>query len=95
MIIKVLKYIFSGAHTLSANAGNTRITSVECSHCGNMAWLGSEDGSVHEFNLQSGKIRKTFSMNPKDPKSKAHDDVVTGIGCQMLQVALITGRVEF
>lgn len=52
-----------------------------------MVWLGRDDGSLHEFNLQSGKLRKTFKMGDD---TQAHDGTITGIGCQMLQIALIT-----
>ena len=57
-----------------------------------MAWLGREDGSLHEFNLQSGKHRKTFEIKSENSENaeNAHAGPITGIGCQMLQVALIT-----
>ena len=55
--------IFRGKHWLSPANDGISITAVECSQCGNMTWLGREDGSIHEYNLQSGKLRKTFYLD--------------------------------
>jgi len=57
-----------------------------------MAWIGCDDGSIRENNLQSGRLRKEYVIG--DEKSNAHDDKITGMGCQMLQVALITTSLD-
>ena len=58
--------IFRGKHWLSPANDGICITAVECSQCGNMTWLGREDGSIHEYNLQSGKLRKTFYLDTEN-----------------------------
>ena len=85
-------HFFRGAFNLSPKNLKAKVTSVECSQCGNMAWIGCDDGSIREFNLQSGRLRKEYQIG--EEKVKAHDDRVTGIGCQMLQVALITTSLD-
>ena len=54
------------------NVLNT-VTTVECSHCGNMVWCGFKDGKIIEYNLQSGKKRKEF---------KGDQTAITGLGSQ-------------
>lgn len=81
-----------GAFNFKPKNLKAKVTSVECSQCGNMAWIGCDDGSIREYNLQSGRMRKEYVIG--DEKSNAHDDKITGMGCQMLQVALITTSLD-
>ena len=84
------KKLRRGDHWLSPANDNVVIVSVACSQCGNMAWVGREDGSLFEFNLQSGKLRKQYLANER----RAHDGAIRGLGCQALQVALISASCD-
>merc|ERR1711892_924414 len=57
------------------------ITSVACSTCGNMVWLGDSGGMIEEYNLQSGKRRRQMI---------GHGGAVVGLGAQLLQLALVS-----
>jgi U3 small nucleolar RNA-associated protein 21 len=39
------------------------VTSVSVSYCGNFGVVGSERGGVEVFNMQSGMIRKRYSLD--------------------------------
>lgn len=58
-----------GRHALNMPGG--AVTAVEVSACGNFGIVGSSIGELCAFNLESGKLRRTFYMNgPPKPKSK-------------------------
>ena len=73
-------------------------TSCTISICGNMAFVGTSRGGVHCFNVQSGRVRRTFYRPSKrktsSSKKSAHGSAVTGIACGGLNRLLITSAVD-
>ncbi|KAJ1990888.1 DNA-directed DNA polymerase alpha catalytic subunit pol1 [Dimargaris cristalligena] len=68
----------------------SQVKAVTMSHCGNFALLGQENGTVSQFNVQSGILRREF---------KAHTAAVTGIACdnrnRQIVSASLDGQVAF
>ena len=72
--------LLRGAFNFNPKNLKAKVTSVECSQCGNMAWIGCDDGSIREFNLQSGRLRKEYFVSedlvPKCFKSSSKISVI-------------------
>lgn len=60
------------------------------SACGNFAILGTEDGWIERFNLQSGLSRGCY-VDYSEGKNKAHQAEVVGVACDATNNVLISG----
>eukprot|EP00301_Raphidiophrys_heterophryoidea_P003121 c11420_g1_i2.p1 GENE.c11420_g1_i2~~c11420_g1_i2.p1 ORF type:complete len:1037 (+),score=314.16 c11420_g1_i2:88-3111(+) len=80
----------------STNKPEFQATSVAVSWCGNFTFLGTSDGTIHKFNLESGLYRtSTATSSP----GKGHSRDVTGLsidtwGRQLVSCSL-DGSVRF
>eukprot|EP00045_Choanoeca_perplexa_P015567 m.197790 g.197790 ORF g.197790 m.197790 type:complete len:898 (+) comp17026_c0_seq4:772-3465(+) len=63
-------------------------TAVATSACGNFAAVGRSNGSAVYYNMQSGRLRKTFGSNG------AHDGIVTGIAVDALNTICLTAGAD-
>lgn len=70
-----------GSHMLQTIDGGL-VKSVSISGCGNFGIVGSSNGSVAVYNLQSGILRKRFP--------RIHTQAVTGVSIDSLNTVLVT-----
>ena len=99
-------YVWTGLSGLGVAASigaerRTAATACTISICGNMAFVGTSRGGVHCFNVQSGRVRRTYhrpSRSSASVKSKskkaAHGSAVTGVKCGGLNRLLFTSAVD-
>ncbi|CAD7697143.1 unnamed protein product [Ostreobium quekettii] len=55
------------------------VTCVHLSECGNFGFVGSANGRLHRFNMQSGLHRGEYKRRKDDAGLPAHDGAVTGV----------------
>ncbi|XP_039138391.1 WD repeat-containing protein 36 [Dioscorea cayenensis subsp. rotundata] len=80
-----------GEHILTPSADNqTPVKVCAISACGNFAILGTEDGWIERFNLQSGLSRGCY-VDYSEGKNKAHQAEVVGVACDATNNVLISG----
>nr|XP_008391429.2 U3 small nucleolar RNA-associated protein 21 homolog isoform X2 [Malus domestica] len=79
-----------GEHILKPRPENpTPVKACAISACGNFAVLGTVDGWVERFNLQSGISRGSY-MDTSERRSFAHDGEVVGIACDSTNTLMIS-----
>ncbi|XP_068326063.1 U3 small nucleolar RNA-associated protein 21 homolog [Pyrus communis] len=79
-----------GEHILKPRPENpTPVKACAISACGNFAILGTADGWVERFNLQSGISRGSY-MDTSERRSFAHDGEVVGIACDSTNTVMIS-----
>ncbi|CAN6551983.1 unnamed protein product [Malus baccata var. baccata] len=79
-----------GEHILKPRPENpTPVKACAISACGNFAVLGTADGWVERFNLQSGISRGSY-MDTSERRSFAHDGEVVGIACDSTNTLMIS-----
>ncbi|KAM2657601.1 hypothetical protein EV1_012943 [Malus domestica] len=79
-----------GEHILKPRPENpTPVKASAISACGNFAVLGTADGWVERFNLQSGISRGSY-MDTSERRSFAHDGEVVGIACDSTNTLMIS-----
>ncbi|CAH6723056.1 U3 small nucleolar RNA-associated protein 21 [[Candida] jaroonii] len=61
-----------GKHQLNTVDGGL-VKSVSMSHCGNFAMVGSSNGGIGSYNLQSGLLRKKYMLHKKEVTGIAID----------------------
>ncbi|KAM1104538.1 hypothetical protein ACFX15_012545 [Malus domestica] len=79
-----------GEHILKPRPENpTPVKACAISACGNFAVLGTADGWVERFNLQSGISRGSY-LDTSERRSFAHDGEVVGIACDSTNTLMIS-----
>ncbi|KAM0966851.1 hypothetical protein FF1_022589 [Malus domestica] len=79
-----------GEHILKPRPENpTPVKACAISACGNFAILGTADGWVERFNLQSGISRGSY-RDTSERGSFAHDGEVVGIACDSTNTVMIS-----
>lgn len=79
-----------GEHILTPSTRNqTPVKACAISACGNFAFLGTEDGWIERFNLQSG-ISRGIYLDASEGRSCAHACEVVGIACDATNSSLIS-----
>ena len=79
-----------GEHILTPSAENQKpIKACAISSCGNFAFLGTEDGWIERFNLQSGLSRGVY-LDPSEDRNGAHSSEVVGLACNATNATLIS-----
>ncbi|KAG0349234.1 hypothetical protein BG004_000458 [Podila humilis] len=75
-----------GAHIMNPKDGSATKT-VAVSVCGNFGFLGSAQGGVDMFNMQSGIFRRSFNED-------GHKKAITGLQSDRLNRILISGSLD-
>jgi U3 small nucleolar RNA-associated protein 21 len=79
-----LKRKAMGQHILVPKDGST-VKAVTMSACGHFGLIGSAQGNVERFNMQSGLLRMTY---------KGHSKAITGILCDAVNRLLFTSSLD-
>lgn len=80
-----------GTHSLRTLDGSL-VKSVAISQCGNFALIGSSEGSIAVYNLQSGILRKRINSSPTT--QGGHSKAVTGVACDALNRVIISTSLD-
>ncbi|KAK4424941.1 WD repeat-containing protein 36 [Sesamum alatum] len=79
-----------GEHILSPRPEDpTPVKACAISACGNFAVVGTADGWIERFNLQSGISRGSY-MDMSERKPCAHDGEVVGVACDSTNTIMIS-----
>ncbi|BFG14350.1 hypothetical protein CerSpe_006240 [Prunus speciosa] len=79
-----------GEHILKPRPENpSPVKACAISACGNFAILGTADGWIERFNLQSGMSRGSY-LDTSARRSFAHDGEVVGIACDSTNTLMIS-----
>jgi U3 small nucleolar RNA-associated protein 21 len=69
------------------------VTAVAVSACGNFGLVGTADGRVDKYNLQSGTLRGSYKVG-KNKSSRAHTGQITGIAVDGLNRLVMTTSLD-
>ncbi|KAI0934749.1 hypothetical protein AcV5_006491 [Taiwanofungus camphoratus] len=101
-----------GKYTFSVAGGGKKATSVGAvkavcvSACGNFGLASSSMGAIHMYNMQSGILRKSYSVGPCPPevtnrfrpsgttKKKMEERCVTGLATDSLNTVVIASTLD-
>uniref|UniRef100_A0A1D1ZKQ4 WD repeat-containing protein 36 n=1 Tax=Anthurium amnicola TaxID=1678845 RepID=A0A1D1ZKQ4_9ARAE len=79
-----------GEHILTPCTENqSHVKACALSACGNFAFIGTEDGWIERFNLQSGISRGGY-VDTSKARCYAHDGEVVGIACDATNLKMIS-----